>query len=578
MVLNNKTKIFFVGLAFCLSPFFVSADYIGQNTDFFIDSSYDSQERDQISATLRERSDQLYFYIDNECWNGLDNVQKQETKNKLNALAEEFEEQIYPIMTPVFGIEWNTGIDNDGHITVLIHKMIKDIAGYFNAGDEYEKAMVPTSNEREMVYLSSDFIDSANLKGFLAHEFMHLITFNQKDNSHGISEEIWLNEARADHTSTFLGYDDEYENSNLSARVRSFLNSPGDSLTEWLNEKSDYAVVNLFTQYLVDHYGIKILVDSLTSSKTGIASLNYALEKNGFDKDFSDVFTDWTIAVLINDCEIGEKYCYLNDNLKNLKISPRIIFLPKKGETTFSVSDTTKDWAGNWHKIIGGKDALKVEFEDNSGTNLIVPYLIESTDNELSIGFIEFDNDNKAILYVSDFGTKNKSLFLLPSVQEKTAGFNGEEDSYKYSFTLSTVKRTPEQEEAELRQALLAQIAELQAQIAMIQAKINAILAERNEDYYNQTCQSIENNLYFGFLGNNEVSCLQEFLKSQGQDVYPEGLITGNFLSLTKKAVIRFQEKYKSEILEPLGLENGTGFVGSSTRAKINELLNRQGS
>ncbi|MCK4520277.1 hypothetical protein KAT95_00175 [Candidatus Parcubacteria bacterium] len=578
MKTNNSVKIFFVGLAFCLSPFFVSADYIGQNIDFFIDSLYDSQERDQISATLRERSSQLYFYIDDQYWNQLNDVQKQEKRKKLDVLAEEFEEQIYPLMTPTFGIEWNTGIDNDGHITVLIHKMINDIAGYFNAGDEYEKALVPASNEREMVYLSSDFIDSANLKGFLAHEFMHLITFNQKDNSYGISEEIWLNEARADHTSTFLGYDDEYENSNLSARVRSFLNSPGDSLTEWLNEKSDYAVVNLFTQYLVDHYGIKILVDSLTSSKTGIASLNYALEKNGFDKDFSDVFTDWTITVLINDCELGEEYCYLNDNLRNLKISPRIIFLPKKGETTLSVSDTTKDWAGNWHKIIGGKDALKVEFEDNSGTNLIVPYLIESTDDEFSIGFIEFDDDNKAVLYVSDFGTKNKSLFLLPSVQEKTAGFNGEEDSYKYSFTLSTVKRTPEQEEAELRQALLAQIAELQAQIAMIQAKINAILAERNKNEYNQTCQNIENNLSFGFLDNNEVSCLQEFLKSQGQDVYPEGLVTGNFLSLTKKAVIRFQEKYKSEILEPLGLENGTGFVGSSTRAKINELLNRQGS
>ena len=46
----------------------------------------------------------------------------------------------------------------------------------------------------------------------------------------------------------------------------------------------------------------------------------------------------------------------------------------------------------------------------------------------------------------------------------------------------------------------------------------------------------------------------EEFLKKQGPDIYPEGIVTGNFLELTKKAVIRFQEKYREEILEPLGI------------------------
>ena len=37
---------------------------------------------------------------------------------------------------------------------------------------------------------------------------------------------------------------------------------------------------------------------------------------------------------------------------------------------------------------------------------------------------------------------------------------------------------------------------------------------------------------------------LQIFLKAQGPEIYPEGLITGYFGSLTQKAVQRFQEKY----------------------------------
>lgn len=79
-------------------------------------------------------------------------------------------------------------------------------------------------------------------------------------------------------------------------------------------------------------------------------------------------------------------------------------------------------------------------------------------------------------------------------------------------------------------------------------------------------------------LGSNDagtggqVSMLQEALKDQGPDVYAAGLVTGYFGPLTKAAVIKFQEKYASDILTPLGLTGGTGFVGASTRAKLNTL------
>jgi peptidoglycan hydrolase-like protein with peptidoglycan-binding domain len=102
---------------------------------------------------------------------------------------------------------------------------------------------------------------------------------------------------------------------------------------------------------------------------------------------------------------------------------------------------------------------------------------------------------------------------------------------------------------------------------------ITSQLKERIQELFpGSEYSKFENNLYFGMRGN-EVKKLQQFLSEQGEEIYPEKLVTGNFLSLTRQAVIRFQEKYADEILTPLGLTEGTGYFGPSTRKKINKLL-----
>src|SRR3989344_7696736 len=69
-------------------------------------------------------------------------------------------------------------------------------------------------------------------------------------------------------------------------------------------------------------------------------------------------------------------------------------------------------------------------------------------------------------------------------------------------------------------------------------------------------------NLRYGNMGD-DVTRLQKIL-----NLSPD---TGVFDLLTYNAVIKFQEKYATDILVPLGLLKGTGFVGPYTRAKINK-------
>lgn len=61
--------------------------------------------------------------------------------------------------------------------------------------------------------------------------------------------------------------------------------------------------------------------------------------------------------------------------------------------------------------------------------------------------------------------------------------------------------------------------------------------------------------------------CLAKF-----SDIYPQGEINGYFGENTKAAVIKFQEKYATEILTPSGLSQGNGEVKQGTRDALNKV------
>lgn len=417
---------------------------LGEIKTFNVGADYDELGRTQLSATLRQIGDHALFYVDSAWWDKLSAPAN--ASAALAAISGEFDNNIYPRLTKIYGSEWNPGIDNEARIYILIAPMKKESGGYFNTFDEYPKLHVPLpnySNEREMIYLNSLYLGSASFKGFLAHEFQHLTNFYQKEKLRNVTEETWLNEARSEYAPTLLGYDTVWTGSNLERRARDFLRDPGDSLTEWTNQPADYGAVNLFMQYLVGRYSEKILTKITQSDAVGIKSIDQALAEMGVADRFSDIFTNWTIANHINDCQLGDgqRLCYLDSNLsyEHLHANPTLTnILEAAAGVKFSFADVQKDWAGRWYKILpsGGGFNLIFDFAGAGGANFKVPVVVYYASGAKSVRYLALNKTQRGAELFSGFGQNIQSIVFIPQSQTKTSGFSANEPAYSFLYNV----------------------------------------------------------------------------------------------------------------------------------------------
>lgn len=244
-----------------------------------------------ITATLRKVSDHAYFFLQNGIPIG---------DATFDRVASDFDSLIYPTVQAAFGSEWIPGIDTDERIT-LLHANLSGAGGYFSAGDQLPRAVVPFSNEREMVYIEAGVLGSPGTpyNALVAHEYQHLI------HSHvDASEDSWVNEGLSQIAAEAVGGGSDW--------LGSFLATPDTGLIDWPEIGSSaihYAASELFFSYLLDRFGgpenAHVLVAEQRDSVGGVRDY---LEE--FDAEFEDVFADWVITNYLDDPD--GKYSHTN--------------------------------------------------------------------------------------------------------------------------------------------------------------------------------------------------------------------------------------------------------------------------
>src|SRR3989344_3610276 len=449
-----KNKILILPIIFLAVFIFAQtahADTLGQNEKFFIDSSYDADSGTSAGATLRYISGHAYFYVQDKYWDALSQELKSTRTEDIRALAAEFDSVIYPRMISFFGSEPNPGIDNDSKITILLTRLVPSAGGYFDTGNQYSVNALPHSNEREMIYLNVEVLnDKRKISMFLAHEFQHLISFEQKDVIRKVQDDIWLNELRSEYAVEFLGYNNELSGSNIERRLRAFLLEPYGSITEWKNKSPDYGEVALFGRYLAEKYSPKVIADTLKNNLAGVRSVNESLHQNGFDDNFLQVFNNWLIANSINNVNFGDELGYSGGGLYNFTVKPGSALSGLGNDAIFAINDNIKDWSGSWYEVVNFKegpdqdfsDTLEIEVISPSLNSFLVTALVLAEDGRPAVYSFE-PTQYKNKIYLDGINHKFSKIILIPIKKDRLSGFGSDEMAIALSLNLRRLDDVP---------------------------------------------------------------------------------------------------------------------------------------
>jgi len=423
-------------LAILLFAFPAKADTVGDRHSFFVDPSYDIRNRSQIDATMLLESARAYFYVEDIYWNNLNVASQQRFRTLIDGLSVAFNQTIYPIETAAFGSEPNPGIDGDPHITILVTSMKSTIGGYFDTSNERSKSEIPTSNAREMIAINANGMsDLQRMAAFVAHEFQHLISYNQKELLQNVTDDVWINELRSEYAITLAGYNMPYEGSTLERRAQTFLQTPTDSLTEWKNLLSDYSAIDIFGEYLLEHWGNRVIENSVRSGRVGIPSL---------DVPFKDVFTNWLVATILNDTTRNPLFGYTRPELRGLRVSPTVLAVPAQGSLAIQADLT--DWQPQWYDLQSlapsDQKILVLKFTSSSLGSFQVPYLLGKSDGNYELKTVDFLQGGDQII-IPNIGTDITRVIVMPFKKDKLSGFGSSEPTVDLELTVTRTAVMP---------------------------------------------------------------------------------------------------------------------------------------
>ena len=283
---------------------------VGDKREFLVEQYYANGVFVKKGATLRAAGRHGNVWVMDENYNST-NQRKRITDTQAQTLAAKFD-IIYPAATNILGYEYGGGPGGDGgrdgdpKIQILVYDIVNatgtvQAAGYFWSKDYYLRSQISSSNEAEIFYIDASQVNDVPdyIYSTLAHEFQHMINFNEKSVKRGRSSASWYNEMLSmmteDVIADKLGITLANSLHKIRQRIPTFMNSYEQvGITEWNsgNTSASYAKGFAFGAYLLRNYGgANILKSILANNAVNVDSITAALNEFSPGLDFQKALT-----------------------------------------------------------------------------------------------------------------------------------------------------------------------------------------------------------------------------------------------------------------------------------------------
>ena len=316
---------------------------VGDNLNFWVSRDAGSVT---VNGTVSHISEHAYWVFE---------TGYEPDPSDIEEVASNFESDVWPAVTQVFGTPLTPGIDGDDRMVVYTAVLRSGVAGYFSAADSYPKEIRSHSNQREALYMSADRLNLSGTEylSVIAHELQHAIHF-VTDNS----EDSWVNEGLSEVAAEIAGF--------TRSAASAFVRAPATSLTAWAQDISasaaNYGAANLFFAFLSAHYGGNEILAAIAQHQAdGIESVDLTLAERGFDATADDVYADWLVANYLSASE--GPYAYEDHFV------PPVRNVYKRAPD--SLSGSVKSYGANYVVTSSGSGRMTVEFKGEATTSLL---------------------------------------------------------------------------------------------------------------------------------------------------------------------------------------------------------------
>lgn len=302
-----------------------------------------------VTATLVATNTRAVAYLDN----ALTASDKNITTAQIEAMLNTFSNSTFSTITNMYGAP--SDVDNDGKVIFLYTHLVDrvgGVAGFYASSSLFSTNQGGDGNVADMMFISPTQ-ELASYEALLAHEFQHLINFNQHVLiQKGDAEETWLNEGLSHVAEDLVGGHINGGNTDL---VSEFMNNPeryaltGDASLNLGIRGAAY----LFVRGLMESFGQDVPGKLVKTNNVNIANV-----ENIAGQSFDTVYRTFLTRLFLSgnnintDATLNYSFPYFTEPQSKKRSFP----LPKEQKinaTTTSVSGTIRPAASTFIRLTG---------------------------------------------------------------------------------------------------------------------------------------------------------------------------------------------------------------------------------